>query len=210
MTTQSKSRKAAAPLALASALPFAVIAALLLGGCLSKPALKRQTYAFQSPPPAATSSQSGGVVAVQPVTVSALFEGQSFVYRTGAESYEADPYAGFLIAPARAISIAIRAHLLNSGRFSDVVEPGGPRAAGAKFVKVYVTELYGDFTNPSQPAAILSTRVSFSTTGDTSLPKNYSRRIPIQEKTAAAVMSGWDKALTEISSEMAADLAASR
>jgi hypothetical protein len=39
------------------------------------------------------------------------------------------------------------------------------------------------------------------------LKKDYSRHIPLEKNTAAALMAGWDKALTEIMDEVAAELA---
>lgn len=211
MMTKFKIRFAIERPAWTAALTFSIFG-LLLAGCLSKPALKRQTFAFENPPPAASSS-SGGIVAVNAVTVSDLFNGQSFVYRIGPEAYETDSYAGFLVPPNRAIAIAMRAHLLNSGRFADVIEPGSQRKAD-RTVEVYVSELYGDFTKAGQSAAVLSMRVSVADTAASASPsplqKNYSRRIAIKENTATAVMAGWNAALSEIMNEVAAQVSTGR
>jgi hypothetical protein len=188
-----------------------LLAGLVGNGCLSKPALKQQTFAFQNPPLATTTSATGGVVAVHPISVSPLFNRPSFVYRTGPEAYETDAYAGFLVAPSKAIDIAVRAHLLSSGRFQNVVEPGGPLSA-RKAVEIHVSELYGDFSQSGRPAAVLTLQVSFFDVSDTKRrpllwQKNYSRRVPLQRPTAAAVMGGWDGALDEIMTEVSNDLA---
>jgi hypothetical protein len=42
------------------------------------------------------------------------------------------------------------------------------------------------------------------------LQKDYSRSIPLDQKTAAAVVACWDKALAEIMTESANDLAAAK
>jgi cholesterol transport system auxiliary component len=212
MITQSPPRSATCRRFWAAALVLSIFG-ILFAGCLSKPALKRQTFAFDNPPASnATFSKSGGVVALQSVEISALFNHRSFTYRTSAEAYEIDPYAGFLVAPSRAVAIAIRAWLLNSGRFQDVVEPGSQITAD-KSLHVYVSELYGDFTKPDQAAAVLSLKMDLFKAGTDKkdrpviLQKDYSRRVPIIENTAAAIMAGWNKALTEIMTEASSDIA---
>jgi hypothetical protein len=151
------------------------------------------------------------VVAVHPISVSPLFNRPSFVYRTGPDAYETDAYAGFLVAPSKAIDIAIRAHLLNSGRFQNVVQPdsslGAPRA-----IEIHVAELYGDFSQSGRPASVLTLRITFFDASDVKrrpllMQKSYSRRVPLHQHTAAAVMAGWGAALDEIMTEVSNDLA---
>ena len=193
------------------ALLFSIFIALASNGCLSRPALKHDTFAFQMPPPANAGAKADGGVIACSVAVSPLFNRPPFVYRTGPEAYEADPYAGFLVAPGQAVAIAARAHLLSSGRFQHVVEPGSHVKAD-KSIEVHVSELYGDFSESSQPAAVLSMRILLFDGEDTKrrpplLQQSYSRRVPLREKTAAAVMAGWNTALAEIMAEAAAALA---
>jgi len=188
-----------------------LLVGLVGNGCLSKPALKQQTFAFQNPPLPTTTYPTGGVVSVHPISVSPLFNRPSFVYRTGPEAYETDAYAGFLVAPSKAIDIAVRAHLLNSGRFQDVVEPGSSVGA-PRAIEIHVAELYGDFSQSRRPAAVLTLRIAFFDASDVKrrpllLQKNYSRRVPLRQHTAAAVMAGWDAALDEIMTEVSNDLA---
>jgi ABC-type uncharacterized transport system auxiliary subunit len=211
MMTISQSRPAGASRSWFAAISLSLLACLFCSGCLSKPALKRQTFAFDNPPPANTASATGGIVALRSVTVSALFSKQPFVYRTGPQAYETDTYAGFMVTPSQTIAIAVRAHLLNSGRFQDVVEPDSQIKAD-KYVEVQVSELYGDFRKSGQSAAILSMRICAFGAGDAGvvLQKDYSRRIPLKENTAAAVMAGWNTALGEIMTEAAADLAGNK
>jgi ABC-type uncharacterized transport system auxiliary subunit len=194
-----------------SALLLSFLVGLVGGGCLSKPALKQETFAFQTPPPAKNLSPTGGVVTVRSVTVSPLFIKHSFVYRTGPQAYETDSYASFMVAPSQAIAIAVRAHLLSSGRFQDVVDSGS-RVRADKAVDLHVSELYGDFSQSGQPVAVLSMRITFFDGNATKsreplLQKDYARRVPLREKTAAAVMAGWDTALGEIITEAATDQA---
>lgn len=193
---------------------ISILVAFACNGCLSKPALKHDAYAFQNPPPSKTvTAADGGVIACS-VAVSPLFNRHQFVYRIGPEAYETDPYAGFLVAPGQAVAIATRAHLLSSGRFQNVVEPGS-RVKADKSIEVHVSELYGDFSESSQPAAVLSMRIILFDGEDTKrrpplLQQNYSRRVPLRGKTAAAVMAGWNTALAEIMAEAAPTLASGK
>jgi hypothetical protein len=185
---------------------FALVAGLLCNGCLSRPAIRQETFAFQSPPPKASQSQ-GTILSISSVDVSALFNRQSFVYRTGPEAYETDPYSGFLVPPGQAIAIAMRGYLLGSGQFQNVIGPDS-RVKPDRIMEVHVSELYGDFSQAGQPVAVLSMRVTlFDEKGrEPVLLKDYSRRIPLKENTAAAVMAGWNTALGEIMAEVTADV----
>jgi cholesterol transport system auxiliary component len=181
---------------------------LCLTGCLSRPALVHQDFALQTPAAAAPASAGQGVLAVQPVEVSPLFASRALVYRTGPNTYETDPYAGFLVAPGDALGIPIRAYLANSGVFANVVASGSPLKA-SQLLQVQATELYGDFRQPGQPAADLSLRLVLVNAGGNVLwHKDYARSVPLKKNTAAGVVAGYDQALAEIMAEVAADLKA--
>ena len=187
---------------------FSLVLSLCLTGCLSRPALVHQTFALQTPAITNTAPATGRVLVLRPVEVSPLFAGQALVYRTGPNAYETDPYAGFLVPPSRALAIPVRAYLANSGAFADVVEPGSLLTAGQQ-LQVYVTELYGDFRQPAQPAAVLSLRMVLATAeGNVILQKVYSRSMPLQKNTATAVVAGYDQALAGIMADFSADWAA--
>ncbi len=178
---------------------------LVEGGCLSKPALRTQMFAFQSPPPAETAPSFGKAIAVRFVTVSPLFDKNSFIYRTGAETYEIDHYASFMAAPDQSIAIAMRTCLLNSGHFRMVIEPGSSMKAD-EFIEAHVSELYGDFSQPGKGVAVLSMKISMFDGNGLLLQKDYTRRIPLQTNTAADVMGGWNTALNEIMTEFISGL----
>lgn len=207
MITQSQSKSAGSKNVRAGALLLLLIA-LLGNGCLSKPALRAQIFAFQSPPPAP--SETGGVVMLRSVTVSPVFDNNSFIYRTGPEAYEIDPYASFMAAPGQAIAIAMRSRLLADGHFRNVVEPGSLAPAN-QLMEVNVSELYGDFSQPGKSAAVLSMRITLFRQDNNGnrrpiLQKDYSRRIALKNNTAADVMAGWNEALNEIVTDFIGDL----
>lgn len=184
---------------------------LLLAGCLSKPALRRQSFAFQNPPTTGAPAKATRVLALRPCNVSPTFAGRSLVYRTGPDSYELDPYAGFLVQPGQALAIPLRGYLRNTGLFADVVETGSPVTPNL-LLDVHVTELYGDFRDSASPKAVLSLELRLfgaeqGKPGELLLRKDYSHTVPLEDKTAAGVMAGWDKDLAEIMTAVAADLA---
>ncbi len=142
------------------------------------------------------------------------FDGRAFVYRTGPNAYEMDPYAGFIVPAGRAVAGPVRAYLRDSGAFADVVEPGS-RLNADVWLEIHIVELYGDFREHEQPAAVLKLRMIFfdatnSNSGKAFLQKSYSRRLSIRENTAAAVVAGWNQALGEILGEAVSDLAVAR
>jgi len=186
---------------------------LVATGCLSRPALVRQAFALENPSLTGVPAKKGeGVLAIRSCDVSPLFEGRAFVYRIGAEAYEVDPYAGFLIPPARALAIPLRASLRGSGIFRDVAEPGSLLQPD-RLLEVHVAELYGDFRPLAAPAAVLSMRFLFFRV-EKGLPpvvwfeRNYSRRMALPENSAGSLIGGWNKALAEIMNEVVADLTA--
>src|SRR5438093_2751909 len=131
-----------------------LLAACILAGCASNPRWKRQVFAFSLPADPPTTNTQTNIVALSRVSISPLFQNRSFTYRTAENSYEQDPYAGFLIPPERALAEPIRAWIRASGVFGRVVEPGSGLAP-TLVVEVSVNELYGDFRKTSQPVGIM-------------------------------------------------------
>lgn len=186
-----------------------LLGAILMAGCLSRPHLERQSFAFAIPPAAENASSNGPEIGVRRVRVASPFDTQSLTYRTGEFSYERDPYAEFLSAPAEILVEPVRQYLRNSGVFGGV---SGPNSTVNPEIELEITvlQLYGDFRDRTHPEATLRMRFVASRTGDGSrkvlLQKEYIRNIPLQARTAAALVTGWNEALKEITSEAAEDL----
>jgi cholesterol transport system auxiliary component len=195
-------------------LRHATLLALAVGaiatGCLSRPAMKKESFALTAAlaPPAQASGTK--ILVLRRVQVSPLFEGQPFVYRTGDQSYERDPYAAFLVPPARLLTQALGDYLRHSGRYADVIEPGSSQPAD-EFADVTVSELYGDFRSSQEAYAVLTLRFHFYTAtapapGRVRWQKEVSRRVPLKSFTAATLAAGWNDALAQIMGEVAAGL----
>jgi len=186
-------------------------AATILCGCASGPAWKRQTFAFSLPsdPPAANAGTN--IVALNRVSIAPLFQSRSFTYRTAENSYEQDPYAGFLVSPERALAEPIRAWMRDSGVFGRLVEPGSGLEP-ALVAEVSINELYGDFRKASQPVATMEIHFIFyevmdDTPGRIVLDTVCSRGTPLTRKTPAALMAAWDVDLREIMAEILSEYA---
>jgi len=181
-----------------------------LTGCISRPALTRQTFAFSAPTIFSTNAVAGGhVLGIRKLQIAAPFDDRSFVYRTGEFSYVRDPYAGFPGSPADALLAPMRGWLRDSGGFSAVVEAGSALKPDT-LVEINVSQIFGDFRQPPHPAAVITMRFVFfdapnGIPGKVILQHAYSRCVPLDAPTAAALMDGWNRALAEILAEVASD-----
>ncbi len=188
-----------------------VAAVMLAAGCLSRPALVRQDFVLQTLPVARPAANPvGGVLSLSSCDVSPPFASQALVYRIGPSAFETDPYAGFLVSPDKTLALAIRTWLSRSGLFTNVLDPGSTVPAD-QLLEVYANELYGDLRVPGHPQAVLS--LSFALlnakkgAGAPALfQKEYSRRLPVDQNTADAIVAGWNQALGQILDEVTSDL----
>src|SRR5882762_10038465 len=127
-----------------------------LTGCLSRPALTKQTFTFDAPTISATNAGAGGhVLGIRSLQIAAPFDSRSFVYRTGEFSYARDPYAGFLEPPAEELLAPVRGWLRDNGNFSAVAEAGSALKPDT-LVEISVSRLFGDFRQREHPAAVLT------------------------------------------------------
>jgi ABC-type uncharacterized transport system auxiliary subunit len=153
------------------------------------------------------------VVSLRRVEVVPTYAGSELVYRVSEHGIERDPYASLAAPPAWILTSAIRGYLLDTDFIRDVVAPGEGVAIDAE-IEPALTELFGDFSNPAEPVAVLSLhfRVLAPASGASApreiLLKAYTRRIPLSQRTAAAVVAAWNRALGEVMGELLADLKA--
>lgn len=187
----------------------ALVMALTAGGCISRPHLVRQSFTFAAPAPVAGAS-SGPVLGARVMEVTPPYDGRLLVYRTGEFSFERDPYAEFLVLPADGLSTALGACFRSSGSFKAVTESGSSLRADT-IAEIYVRELFGDFRKADDSAAVLAMRVvAFDAPngapGKVLFEKDYSRRLPVKERTPGALVAAWNQALRELADEMVKDL----
>ncbi|HXP62639.1 MAG TPA: hypothetical protein VN829_19220 [Dongiaceae bacterium] len=183
-----------------------LLAAAIFSGCASNPRWKQQAFAFALPPDPPTSNAQTNILALNRLSISPLFQSRSFTYRTAENTYEHDPYAGFLIPPERALEEPIRAWMRGSRLFGRVVEPGSALTP-TLIAEVSVNELYGDFRKASQPVGTLELHfilyeVQDGAPGRIVLDKVCAHETPLARKTPDALMAAWDADLREIMEEI--------
>jgi uncharacterized lipoprotein YmbA len=187
-----------------------LVCAVGLSGCLSRPPLQQQTFAFSLPEFAATNSAAGGhVLVLRKLRIAAPFDNRALVYRTGDFSYVSDPYAAFLELPEEELIAPVRAGLGSQGDFRSVIGPGSALKPDT-LLEVNVSQLYGDFRQPANPKAVLTMQfLFFDATNGVPLKllfqKEYSRSIPLEKPNAPSLMKGWNQALTEILTDVTSD-----
>jgi len=179
--------------------------------CSSGPHWKRQGFAFSIPADPPTTNATETITALSRVSISPIFQSRSFTYRIGENSYEQDPYAGFLVPPERALAESIRAWMRLGATYGRVVDPGSGITPNM-VVEVSITELYGDFRTPAQPTAAMGLRMMCYEIQDGAprrivLDKVCSHATPLERKTPGALMAAWDEDLREIMNEINSECA---
>jgi hypothetical protein len=91
-----------------------------------------------------------------------------------------------------------------------VTEPGSSLKPNT-FAEIELTQLYGDFRQPRCPVAVLTMRFLFfdapkALPGRVLLEREYTRSIPLNSATPAALMDGWNQALTQVLTQVISDL----
>jgi cholesterol transport system auxiliary component len=183
----------------------------MFSGCLSRPLMNKQTFAFSVPADVTTNNVTNDhVLGIKTLQIAPPFDSRSLVYRTGEFSYQRDSYAEFLSSPDEELAAFVGETLQENGCFRSVI-PAGDTVKPDMMVEINVNQLYGDIRKPGSPAAVIAMQVIFmeaanGMSGRVILQKNYSRQIPMKSATAAALMEGWNQALVEILAEMASDI----
>ncbi len=189
-------------------------AALAATACASKLPRTPQTFTIDPPAPRATAPATATrVVSLRRAEAAPTYAGSELVYRVGAHGIERDPYASLAAPPAWILTSAIRGYLNDAAFVRDVVVPGEGVSVDAA-IEPAIVELAGDFTNPAEPAAVLTlhfrvlAQASGAVVPGEILLKTYTRRVPLSRATAAAVVAAWNQALGEIMGEFLPDLKA--
>jgi hypothetical protein len=158
---------------------------------------------------APTNAPTARVLGIKNLKIASPFEGRQLVYRTGENAYVRDPYAEFLDTPTESLLVTIREWLRDNGSFALVVEPGSSLKPNT-FAEIGITRLYGDFRQPRRPVAVLTMRFLFfdatnGSPGNVLLEREYAQSIPLKSATPAALMEGWNQALTQVLTQVTSD-----
>lgn len=191
----------------------ALLLMIFLIGCVSleKSYPDRRYFALELVPGKSPNSTSDRILSVASLRISSRYADRSFVYRTSTAAYEADFYNQFLTAPDSMISEELRRGLAGSELFKYVVGPSNPLQPNY-VLEGSINALYGDFRDPSRPAAVLEIEFFLynqdAGASGVSLQKRYEKSVPLSEKSPEALIKGWDQALADIVAALQADLKA--
>jgi uncharacterized lipoprotein YmbA len=190
----------------------ALIAIVLAGCSLSRPAPVKQQFLLDPPAPAAVAKAQPTSVRVGTINVAAPFRGRSFVLRQADLRYETDYYNEFLVPPSTMLTELTARALDRSKAFARVIPPS--YSADADWVlDGFVSALYGDERDGKKIAAdVAVSYYLFQASGGSGMPvwtHDYQKHILLASTTTEGYAAALNTAFGEIFAELARDLAAS-
>ena len=172
----------------------------------------KRYYVLEVPAKANPSNPAASeTLEVSNIRVSPRYADRSFVYRTSESGYESDFYNQFLVAPTSLITEEVRKGLIETQNFKHVI--GSANQSQPSYVlEGTVNALYGDFRNADSPRAVLEMEFFLSSEIPAKpgilMQKRYAKSIPLTGRSPEALVKGWNQALEEILTSLAADLKA--
>jgi uncharacterized lipoprotein YmbA len=186
---------------------------LLLAGCLrlERDYPERNLFALEVARPSAPAPLAGplfGPLRLEPIRVSARFQGKPFIYRIDDLQFQEDTYNRFFADPGDLIMEETARWLRTSGLFSAVHTRAAPVIPDL-FLEGHVSALYGDFRR-GQGMAVLEMSFTLIEEEGAALRlrfrREYLRQIPLEGRTPAALAAGWSQALAQILAELEKEL----
>ncbi|MBN1508336.1 MAG: membrane integrity-associated transporter subunit PqiC [Sedimentisphaerales bacterium] len=181
-----------------------------VSGCGSS-AARTEHYVLEATRPAGpATTRSDKTLEVRRFSVDTAFSTRNLVCRLGEFRYEPDYYREFLYAPAQMLTDETRHWLASSGLFQQVLPPNS-QVEPSYNLQANVTALYGDFIDRSAPVAVMRIRffLNQSKEGEetTVFSQVYRAATPFSKKTGQALIRALSQDLTEILTQLEADLA---
>lgn len=188
--------------------------ALVLGGCsfFGNKDLAKDYYALEvervleQPSPKARER----VLEVAPFRISPRYRGQALVYRKANSWYRTAEEQAFILSPQILITDQVSRYLRHSGLFGAVVE-GESRLQVTHLLEGAVTALYGDFSDPTAPQAVMEIQFFLSDPLAANPSKilfqtGFRIEAEIPEPTSQALIQGWNNSLEGILQKFEDDL----
>ena len=197
----------------AKSIAFTSIVAVVLTACsIGKPVQQATTYVVEPEAPVEklSSTHSSEVVRMGNVRVAAAFAGNALVYRTDDVTFVSDPYQAFIADPRAMLGDEMASWLNRAGPFKAVTQPDSGLRADYT-LEATVTELYGDFRPGKPAAAVVAVQFTLINNDDVGsgrvFEQTVTRRVPLERSSPEALVRGYDRAVSEILSDIAGALA---
>ena len=192
-------------------LPLLVICSACVSLERSYPEIRYFVIAIPDSVNRSNSAAGGRILLVSNLRISPRYADKNFVYRTSESGYESDFYDRFLTSPDLIIGEEVRKGLAASQVFKYVIGPSNQLQPNY-VLEGSINALYGDFRNFNAPAAVLEMEF-FVHNEEAANPgivmqKRYMKSIAISARSPEALVKGWNDALNEILTALAADLKA--
>lgn len=154
-------------------------------------------------------AKKDAILSIRNLKISSPYEQKEFIYRIGHSEFISDFYNEFLGLPNILVTEQLRAWFYNAGLFQNIALPNSYITA-THILEGNITLLYADFRNSNLLQAC--SEIQFSLIDDTRtetdvvFQKSYERKITINTKSPADLISGWNQGFQEIFSELELDL----
>ena len=154
-------------------------------------------------------AHSNAVLLIADLRVSPLYDGRGFIYRLSDTSYESDFYNQFLVAPGALLTAELR-RAMSHAQVAQYVVGSASQLEPTHVLEGTVDALYGDFRDRTAPKSVLEMEFFLSKDSphrtEIVARKRYRKSIPVKGRSAEDLVSGWNIALNEILTSLAADL----
>jgi uncharacterized lipoprotein YmbA len=187
---------------------------LIVGGCVSleKSYPDKRYFVLEiDRREGSENSKAGVVLLVSSLRVSPRYDGRSFIYRLSDANFESDFYNQFLVSPGALITEEVRRAVSQAGITEHVVGTAS-QLEPTHVLEGTVEALYGDFRDRSAPRAVLEMEFFLSkdsaTKAEIIARRRYHKSVIVNGGSAEALVRGWNVALNEILTALAADLRA--
>ena len=142
------------------------------------------------------------------ISVTAPFDGKSLVYRLTEGRYEKDFYNAYIALPNEMFANATRTWLNDAGVFRLTVDQSNGFFPYYT-LQAHVEEFYGDYRTKPEAVVSIQYYLTAASTSKAASPiiftSRYSQRIALADNSRAALIQGYQQALTIILQQLEAD-----
>jgi len=154
-------------------------------------------------------SISGDVLLLHRIGIQSPFDDRRLNYRTGPGTFEPDYYIRFVAAPSDIVTGRLETWLAESRLFQAVVE-SGTSVEYRYILEGEIIELYGDYSNPQQPSAVITAEFTLvddaEGMGRIVLNNRYRQVVPVSSPNPDGLAAGWGTALRNMFLDLTADI----